>query len=83
VVAFRTGGLVDIVEEGVTGALAEPFDPQALAQAIRWVLHDPQRRSCLGQAARRRAETLWAPQRIAALHSELYREVLERPQHQP
>lgn len=78
VVAFRTCGLVDIVEEGVTGALAEPFEPLALAQAIRWVLHDPQRRSALGQAARRRAETLWAPRRVAGLHTDLYREVLER-----
>ena len=27
VVAFATGGLVDIVDPQITGALAQPFDP--------------------------------------------------------
>lgn len=78
IVAFRTGGLNDIVEDGVTGALAEPFDPQALSQAIRWVLDDPQRRRTLARAARHRAERLWSPQRVAGLYCDLYQEVIER-----
>jgi glycosyltransferase involved in cell wall biosynthesis len=41
VVAFRTGGLLDIVADRATGALAEPFDPASLAAAIGWVLEDP------------------------------------------
>jgi glycosyltransferase involved in cell wall biosynthesis len=77
VVAFRTGGLTDIVDHGVTGALAEPFQPASLAQAIHWVLADRQRRRALGEAARRRALELWAPQRVASLYANLYREVLE------
>jgi glycosyltransferase involved in cell wall biosynthesis len=42
VVAFATGGLVDIIDPEITGSLAEPFDPISLAAAIRWVLEDPQ-----------------------------------------
>jgi glycosyltransferase involved in cell wall biosynthesis len=82
VVAFRTGGLVDIVDDRVTGALAEPFDPAAVADAIRWVLVDPQRRRQLGVAARQRAERLWAPERVAGLYAQLYRQALgaESPQ---
>ena len=72
VVAFATGGLVDIVEDRVTGALAEPFDPASLAAAIRWVLENPQRRLQLGQAARQRAEMLFNPKRIAGLYAEVY-----------
>ena len=73
VVAFRTGGLPDIVADRVTGALAEPFEPAPLAAAIRWVLEDPQRRRALGAAARDRAERLWAPGRVAGLYAEVYR----------
>jgi len=76
VVAFRTGGLVDIVEDRITGALAEPFDPASLAKAIGWVLEDPQRRRQLGSAARQRAERLWAPERVARLYAEVYQQVL-------
>jgi glycosyltransferase involved in cell wall biosynthesis len=78
VVAFRTGGLVDIVDDRCTGALAEPFEPESLAAAIRWVLEDPQRRQQLGAAARQRAERLWDPARVAGLYVEVYRQALER-----
>lgn len=77
VVAFRTGGLTDIVDDRVTGALAEPFDPSSLAAAIRWVLEDPQRRRQLGAAARERAERLWNPARIAGMYASVYRQAME------
>lgn len=72
VVAFNTGGLPDIVDDRVTGALAEPFDPASLASSIRWVLEDEQRRQALGAAARERAVRLWNPACIAGLYSEMY-----------
>jgi glycosyltransferase involved in cell wall biosynthesis len=54
VVAFATGGVVDILDHHITGALAEPFDPLSVAGAIRWVLVDPQRcREAANQAALR------------------------------
>lgn len=77
VVAFRTGGLVDIVDDRITGALAEPFDPASLAAAIRWVLEDRQRQSQLCAAARSRAERLWDPAQIAGLYADVFREALE------
>ncbi len=77
VVAFRTGGLVDIVDNRVTGALAEPFDPLSLAAAIRWVLEDPQRRRQLGVSARQQAERLWHPERVAGLYADVYAQASE------
>lgn len=74
VVAFRTGGLTDIVEPGKTGYLADPFDSSSLAASIYSVLDDPQRRIRLGAAARQRAEKLWDPQRVAQLYAEVYRQ---------
>lgn len=79
VVAFDTGGLPDIVEHRRTGALAPPFDPAALAREIQWVLEDPERRRRLGMAARARAETLWAPERIARLYADVYADATLTP----
>jgi glycosyltransferase involved in cell wall biosynthesis len=78
VVAFRTGGLADIVADRSTGALAEPFDPSSLASAIGWVLEDSQRRRQLGAAARQRAERLWDPARVAGLYAEVYGQAMEQ-----
>jgi glycosyltransferase involved in cell wall biosynthesis len=72
VVAFRTGGLIDIVDDRITGALAEPFDPASLAASIRWVLEDLPRRKTLGATARQRSERLWDPGRVASMYADLY-----------
>ena len=77
VVAFNTGGLPDIVVDRVTGALAEPFEPESLAAAINWLLEDSLRRHQLGASARQRAKQLWSTTRVAGLYEELYRILLE------
>lgn len=57
VAAFATSGLLDVVEDGVSGFLAEPYDPEALAEAaIRAIDAGPRMR----EVARERAERLWA-----------------------
>jgi len=76
VVAFSTGGLVDIVDDRVTGALAEAFDPFSLAECIRWVLDEQIRNPRLGFAARKRAERLWNPDRVGRLYMDVYSKVL-------
>ena len=67
VVATRVGGLAEVVDDGVTGRLVEPGDPQALAGAIREVLAAGER---MGAAGRERA-TRWHAdvyaQRVAEL----------------
>ena len=77
VVAFNTGGLPDIVDNRVTGALADPFDPVSLAEAISWVLEDSSRRQSLSASARERAQRLWSPSRVARLYVDIYRRALE------
>jgi glycosyltransferase involved in cell wall biosynthesis len=51
-VASCTGGIPDIIEDGVTGLLVEPGDPAALIDATRRLLQEPELRSRLGRAAR-------------------------------
>ena len=75
VVAFRAGGMEDIVNDGVNGRLAEAFDPQALAYCIADVL-DPQHQQSMGSHARKQALSLWHPERIAAAYAAVYDEAL-------
>jgi glycosyltransferase involved in cell wall biosynthesis len=55
VVASSVGGLVDAVEDGVTGLLVPARDVPALRAAIERLLGDGELRDCLGTAARERA----------------------------
>jgi glycosyltransferase involved in cell wall biosynthesis len=54
VVATAAGGIPEAVEDGVTGRLAPPRDPAALADALADVLGDDGRRRAYGEAGRRR-----------------------------
>ena len=54
VVATRAGGLAELVEDGVTGALAPAADPEGLADAIDRVLADPRDWSAATAGVRRR-----------------------------
>ncbi|MFP4474897.1 MAG: glycosyltransferase family 4 protein [Desulfatibacillaceae bacterium] len=55
VVATRSGGVPDAVEDGVTGILATPGDWDSIARAVSDLLDDPGKRRCLGEAGRERA----------------------------
>ncbi|MCA9550058.1 MAG: N-acetyl-alpha-D-glucosaminyl L-malate synthase BshA [Myxococcales bacterium] len=55
VVAYRVGGVPEVVVDGETGLLVPPLDPPALARAAQAILQDPERQRAMGEAARRRA----------------------------
>jgi glycosyltransferase involved in cell wall biosynthesis len=57
VVATRIPGCIDAVDDGVTGLLVPPRDPQALTHAIGRYLDDPMMRVQHGQAGRARMLT--------------------------
>jgi glycosyltransferase involved in cell wall biosynthesis len=77
VVAFRTAGLPDAVEDRQTGWLARAFDAEDLAAGIRWVVEDPQRRHALAIAARQRALRLWHPEVVLPQYLEQYALAME------
>jgi glycosyltransferase involved in cell wall biosynthesis len=52
VVASLTGGIVDWLQDGVTGLGVQPGDPRALADALNELLADPARQSAMGAAGR-------------------------------
>jgi glycosyltransferase involved in cell wall biosynthesis len=72
VVAFRQGGLEDLVEHRVSGWLAQPFNPHHLALGIAWCLNTP------GLAPSPARLSGWRPAAVAEAHTALYGSVLER-----
>ncbi|MHC4993431.1 MAG: glycosyltransferase family 4 protein [Planctomycetota bacterium] len=73
VVASDVGGLSEVVEHGVTGALVPPCQPVRLADAVTDLLHDPNRRAAMGRAGRKRVENLFSRKVFAERHQRLYR----------
>jgi glycosyltransferase involved in cell wall biosynthesis len=52
VVASAVGGIPDLVQDGLTGALVPPRDPERLAEAISRLLADPAARAAMGERGR-------------------------------
>jgi glycosyltransferase involved in cell wall biosynthesis len=71
VVTTPVGGIIDIVEEGVTGFFVPPDDPAALAERIRQLRADRALRLRMGRAGRQRAEARFSLETIAATLVEL------------
>ncbi len=76
VVGFAAGGVCQAVDPGRTGLLVPPGDAEALGRAMARVLTDPVLARTLGEAGRARVRSDFTPQRMAASHLALYREVL-------
>ncbi|WP_173924178.1 glycosyltransferase [Agromyces sp. Marseille-P2726] len=79
VVASSVGGLIDTVVHARTGLHVPPRDPTAVAGAIRELLEDPARADRLGSAGRRRVESRYSWDRVAADTERAYRTALRRP----
>ena len=72
VVATRAGGTPDIVEDGVSGLLVPPEDPDALADAVIRCLEDRALLARLSAGARASAQPwLQTPEEFAARMREL------------
>jgi glycosyltransferase involved in cell wall biosynthesis len=92
VVATAVGGIKEIVEDGKTGYLVEfkaqpenpsrPEDPETLArhlaEKINRVALDASLKRRMGQAGRRRVESLFGWKAVARQHLDLYEKIVAR-----
>jgi glycosyltransferase involved in cell wall biosynthesis len=77
VVATRVGGTPEAIEDGVTGVLVPPNEPDALANAICRVLADPSLGARLGRAARQAAAERFSTRQMVQATEQLYESLLE------
>jgi glycosyltransferase involved in cell wall biosynthesis len=55
-VAFRIGGMPDMIEHQENGYLAQPYKTEDLAQGIAWVIENNERQNKLSERAREKAQ---------------------------
>ena len=76
VVAYGTGGIPEVVENGVSGILLPRGDLKGLTQAVVDLLQDEQKARRLGIAARTRVEDHFRYQMMAARYLALMHQLL-------
>ncbi|NJO96624.1 MAG: glycosyltransferase [Pleurocapsa sp. CRU_1_2] len=72
-VAFKIGGMPEIIEHQQNGYLAQPFEVEDLAKGIAWVLENKERYYQLGDRAREKAEQEFSQELQARRYASLYR----------
>jgi glycosyltransferase involved in cell wall biosynthesis len=73
VIASATGGIVDWLEDGVTGLRVRAGDAPDLARALNELLADPERQRIMGAAGREMVAARFSPERHVAALLESYR----------
>jgi len=78
VIASRTGGLTEIVRDGIDGILVPPDDLPGLCQALDRILTDPVQAKAIGEAGRTRVAETYSEDhfhnRLIAIYDEVLHE---------
>ncbi len=64
VVAFPTGALPEIIQDGVTGRIAKDKSAEALAEILEWMLESPERIAGFGKNARQQSLERFDPNKL-------------------
>ncbi len=75
IVATRTGGIPEIVEDGVNGVLVPPRDHAAMAKAIVGLLRNAEERGRMGEAGLARVQARFTVERMVAETASVYERV--------
>ncbi|HVF40760.1 MAG TPA: glycosyltransferase [Gemmatimonadaceae bacterium] len=75
VIAFRSGGLVDVVKHGETGILVTPGETTELAAALDRVFDAPDEMAVMAKAGRAFVLGAFSPESAAQTYSTIYREL--------
>ncbi|MDH4258411.1 MAG: glycosyltransferase, partial [Candidatus Aminicenantes bacterium] len=79
VIATDAGGNPEAVEDGKTGILVPPGEPDRLARAILELARDANKRKRMGEAGRKRAEQLFSIEMNVTRIEKIYEEILCPP----
>jgi glycosyltransferase involved in cell wall biosynthesis len=75
-IGCRAGGVPEVIQEGVTGLMAEPGDVSSLIACMRTLASDGDLRHRMGEAGRRDFLARFSARRLAEASVDLYREIL-------
>ncbi len=64
VIAFPTGALPEIIQDGVTGRIAKDKSAEALAEILEWMLESPERIAEFGKNARQQSLERFDPNKL-------------------
>ncbi|MEA2109699.1 MAG: glycosyltransferase family 4 protein, partial [Pseudomonadota bacterium] len=76
VVASNAGGIPEIIENGVTGTLVPPADPQALAEGIIAYLANPERARQIGLQGQQKVRKNFSVDHMVEKNIDVYRQLL-------
>jgi trehalose synthase len=80
VVASAVGGILDQIEDGISGVLLrDPTDLDAYGRAVRELLADPVRAAAIGAAARERVRGRFMSTRHLVQYEQLFETLAQRP----
>jgi glycosyltransferase involved in cell wall biosynthesis len=75
IISTSIGGIPEAVTDGVEGFLIEPSDIEALTARLSQLLHDPDLARRMGEAAHRKAETVFSSDAVLPRLERLYTEL--------
>ena len=78
IVTTRVGGTDELISNGVTGYVCDPWEPGAFAEYLKRLVEDPDRRSVMSAVARERAAQYSVEKMIDSI-AELYPQPGARP----
>jgi sugar transferase (PEP-CTERM/EpsH1 system associated) len=78
VVGTRVGGIPEVIDDGVTGALVPPADPAAMAEALSAYVQAPELRTRHGVAGRERILRKYNMPAMVAAYQSMYDTLCER-----
>jgi glycosyltransferase involved in cell wall biosynthesis len=78
-VSTRVPGVVNSVQDGVTGLLVPAGEAEPLAEAVRRLIENPALRAALGAAARQHISSRFSEQRVNQLWISEYRNLIRKP----
>ena len=76
VVATRVGGVVEIIDDGKTGLLVMPKDPEGMAKAVMRILSDTQLAQIIVEGSQKRIDERYTIKHMADATLAVYQEVL-------
>lgn len=77
-VAFKIGGMPDMIEHQHNGYLASPYEIEDLARGIAWVLEHPERHEKLSHHAREKAEREFTQELQAHRYLSIFTEMVSK-----